>query len=766
MPFIHPGIFWTGLAAVAVPVVIHLLSRRRFRTRYWAAMRFLLESLRENRRRLRIEELILLLLRCLIVLVLAAGLARFTGCGASGILGDDAAKTVVYILDDSPSMTQRAGDTSAFASAKEDLSAALAELGQQDRVAVITTSAAAGDEPVLPLSFVGDLDIESLSARLESLPASDLSARTATALETAGDMLSGVDGPKWLVLMSDCRAGDYSAGEEHQRLRERFAAIRDTGAKTMVMDYARPPRDNLTIRSMELLDSFAIADAPARVRVTVQNNSPASATAVEVGVDMLTPSGAGELIEASLPVAVIDSIKPHGRGFCELAVTFPQAGPAVLRAEIPADELGADNTAYLAVDVRDAVRMLVVDGDADTSGRGGAATFIARALDPNNDGGYGYRVDVIAPGRFAETDLNDYHMLALANVPSFSPATAEMALSEETDGESTDLRYPQIAALESFVRDGGGLLIFTGPRVNTRFYNRRLYRGGQGLLPVPLAAPVGESDLTNGFVRLDAASIRDQGPLRVFSGEGAGLLEVFRFFGFTRTAQGDGIADAGDADVLARFTDRERSPAVVSRAFGRGRVMLFTTTADTQWTDWPVEPLGSYVAVMAETVNVLARPQPEGINGPAGRPVAMDISERMRDAKVSLTTPRYPEVEKVTLAVRTDERNRRHVRYDRAEAAGVYTLQLTPPVGEPRRVLPVRNIDPAEGELAPAGESAISAAAGEDDLEYVNRTEPQRTETAGMDDRRDYWKWAIAAVLALLTTETLLARRFGHYTDS
>ncbi|MFW6066604.1 MAG: BatA domain-containing protein, partial [Planctomycetota bacterium] len=127
MPFIHPGIFWTGLAAVAAPVVIHLLSRRRFRVRYWAAMRFLLESLRENRRRLRIEELILLLLRCLIVLVLALGLARFTGCVSTGVLGDDATKTVVYVLDDSPSMTQTTGDTSAFASAKEDLSAAFSK---------------------------------------------------------------------------------------------------------------------------------------------------------------------------------------------------------------------------------------------------------------------------------------------------------------------------------------------------------------------------------------------------------------------------------------------------------------------------------------------------------------------------------------------------------------------------------------------------------------------------------------------------------------
>ncbi|MFP3936856.1 MAG: BatA domain-containing protein [Phycisphaerae bacterium] len=765
MPFIHPGIFWTGLAAVAAPVVIHLLSRRRFRVRYWAAMRFLLESLRENRRRLRIEELILLLLRCLIVLVLALGLARFTGCVSTGVLGDDATKTVVYVLDDSPSMTQTAGDTSAFASAKEDLSAALSKLGRQDRIAVITTSSASGDEPVLPLSFVGELDLESLSARLETLPASDVSGRTRTALERADEILRDVDAPGWLVLMSDFRAGDYSAGGSHQRLRERFGSIRQAGAKIVAMDYARPPRDNLTVRDVELLENFAVADTPAHVRVTVQNNSPASVTGVEVGVDVVTLSEAGDFVEASLPVSSIDSIEPGGRGHCELAVTFPQPGPAVLRAEIAADELDADNVAHLAVDVREAVRVLVVDGNYRASGSAGAATFLTRALDPNGDGGYGYRLDIIAPERLADTDLADYHMLALLNVPRFSPEASQPVGTGDSVENATELHYPKIAAIESFARQGGGVLIFTGPRVNTRFYNRRFYRGGEGILPVPLGAALGESDMPGGFVRLDSDSIRRQSPLRVFAGEGAGLLQLIRFYGFTRTAPSDELADAANVNVLARYTDRDRSPAVVSRQFGRGRVMLFTTTADRRWTDWPVEPLGSYVAVMVETVNVLARPQTESINGTVGRPIVTDITERMRDAKVSLKTPRYPEVEKLTLMPRTDERNRRRVRYDRAEYAGVYTLELTPPVGEPLRVLPVRNINPDEGDLAPAGESGLSAAIGDEQFDYVQRVGARRTDTAGMDDHRDYWRWAVAAVLVMLATETLLARRFGHYSN-
>ncbi|HKI18359.1 MAG TPA: BatA domain-containing protein, partial [Isosphaeraceae bacterium] len=57
-----------GLAAAAVPLVIHLLNRRKFREVSWAAMQFLLAALRKNRRRIRVEQWLLLAIRTLVVL--------------------------------------------------------------------------------------------------------------------------------------------------------------------------------------------------------------------------------------------------------------------------------------------------------------------------------------------------------------------------------------------------------------------------------------------------------------------------------------------------------------------------------------------------------------------------------------------------------------------------------------------------------------------------------------------------------------------------
>ena len=76
MNFITPALAIAGLIAVSIPIIIHLLSRRRRRPIEWAAMRFLLEAFHKHRRRLQIEQLILLAVRCLILALLGAALAR------------------------------------------------------------------------------------------------------------------------------------------------------------------------------------------------------------------------------------------------------------------------------------------------------------------------------------------------------------------------------------------------------------------------------------------------------------------------------------------------------------------------------------------------------------------------------------------------------------------------------------------------------------------------------------------------------------------
>ena len=73
MSFLNP-LLLSGLAAVSIPIIIHFLNRRRFRRVEWAAMRFIELSVEKNRKRMDIEDLILLAIRCLLLLLLALAL--------------------------------------------------------------------------------------------------------------------------------------------------------------------------------------------------------------------------------------------------------------------------------------------------------------------------------------------------------------------------------------------------------------------------------------------------------------------------------------------------------------------------------------------------------------------------------------------------------------------------------------------------------------------------------------------------------------------
>src|SRR4051794_11662577 len=79
MLFAFFGLWYTalafGAAAVAVPVLIHLLNRRRYKIVTWAAMRFLLNAQKQNTRRMRIEQLLLLLVRMALVGCIALAMA-------------------------------------------------------------------------------------------------------------------------------------------------------------------------------------------------------------------------------------------------------------------------------------------------------------------------------------------------------------------------------------------------------------------------------------------------------------------------------------------------------------------------------------------------------------------------------------------------------------------------------------------------------------------------------------------------------------------
>src|ERR1700688_3906534 len=99
--FLNPGFLLVAAALVSVPIIIHLINRMRFKRIRWAAMEFLLKAQKRNRRRLIIEQLLLLALRCLLVAMFGLLAMRFVFSFET-----DSSKQALHVvlLDDTLSM--------------------------------------------------------------------------------------------------------------------------------------------------------------------------------------------------------------------------------------------------------------------------------------------------------------------------------------------------------------------------------------------------------------------------------------------------------------------------------------------------------------------------------------------------------------------------------------------------------------------------------------------------------------------------------------
>src|SRR5437762_2625517 len=139
MAFFNPALLWFTLGG-SIPIIIHLLHRQKYRRVRWAAMEFLLAALKKTQRRLRLENIILLLLRILIMLLVALAIARpFFREAPLDFLADSDTHHIL-VLDTSYSMGHKKAAKSALDVAREAADKqldAIRRLTEQDKITVL-----------------------------------------------------------------------------------------------------------------------------------------------------------------------------------------------------------------------------------------------------------------------------------------------------------------------------------------------------------------------------------------------------------------------------------------------------------------------------------------------------------------------------------------------------------------------------------------------------------------------------------------------------
>ena len=543
MTFLN-SIFLFALGAVLIPLLIHLFSRQRVKTIHFSSLDFLKLLQRQKMRRVRLRQLILLLLRTLIVLFVILAFARpaLKGVLSAG-LSTRARTSAVLLLDTSFSMGLRTPKGLLFDLAKE-------------KAIEIVDLLSEGDEAWFLLAArVPDIVLHTQDFTLlrRTIAETDLSSEPTNirgALLSAMELLAkSKNANKEIYLITDMQRTGW------QGLLQGKAFPSSENIGLFLLPLVDEGGGNVSIDRVEFLDRLLEAGKPFNLQATVTNHSEQKKEnlLMQLYVD-------GKRIgQTALDVEAGRTSR------ADFAAVFERPGQVSGYVEIEEDDLALDDRRYFAIRVPEKIRVLVV-ARAESD-----AHYLKLALNPYETSQSFVFPTVTSVDRLSQYALNDFDVILLANVPRLSSA--------------------QLSRLEKAIESGRGGVILLGNDIDPRFYNSQLL---PTLCPATLRSPIGtigekSSFLTFGTMDFDHPLFK--GVLSEKS-----KIESPNFY----LAYDVSLSPA--TEPIISYSNGK--VALGEARKGAGRTMLFSTAADPEWSNlWRK---GIYVPLLYRIVQYLA----------------------------------------------------------------------------------------------------------------------------------------------------------------
>jgi hypothetical protein len=729
MMFLNPWLL-AGATAVAAPIIIHMLMRRQVKRIKWAAMRFLQVVVQRNERKLRVEDLLLLLLRCLLLLLLAIALARPAFRAASGMAFGGGARTVVIALDNSYSMGLTDGGSSRFDNGKKAAEQIVDQLPLGSKVAFLLFS-----DVARPVIAEPATDLNLVRKMIGDSALTDRGSNVHPALRDALDILKrhATDHGQ-VFLITD---GQATGWKEEAAMRREIA---EAGAHVDVVLPGPGEQPNLGVSDLALGSAMVPAGGAARFSIQATNYGKDEAHNVTVGlsVDGEPPSDQ----------AVIESIPPGESRRVSLFAKAKSGGYHAVTAQLPPDHLAADDRRTMVVRAVEEVRVLLVAGDLGATPREGDAFYLQHALAPvaeEDRDRYYIKTRIVSPAALATLKLADFDAILLVDVPRLEQA-------------------PQspVNELEKFVRDGGGLMIFPGEKTDTSFYNDAFGRN-LGLLPATMGAPWGDAG-GKGKFRLLQPSGYTHPMVSIWQDPASGTLTSTHFYkGLALTPLPPlptSNPEAGQPVTVLTYGDG--SPAIVERTWGSGRVIEFSSTGDAAWNDMPAHP--AFVPLIQRALGRLVTRRDEALNIPVGAlftyPAQPDwLYKEMTVVKpgaVSASPGAPPAGDKSKVGLIDGAPL---LQYTDTDHAGTYDITIA--TQPPAKLAFATQADPEESKLDPLPDADLkSLGQGTRVIHWEPETD-MRQALGWQGSGREFWTIFASLALAVACCETFLAGRFS-----
>jgi aerotolerance regulator-like protein/VWA domain-containing protein len=540
--FLSP-IFLIGIAAVSLPVIAHLISRKSGFKKRFPALRFLLASQGEMATRSRLKDLILLLLRALIIVLIALLFAK-PAVFSFSTADSSEPRSLALVIDNSFSM----GYGENFKKAKKEAERLIDSTPDGSFFTALPLVPERGET----ISVIQDRDTARKS--LNKISLSQTYTDNERRLEQVYSALEKTPNEeKQVVLLTDFQKNGWK--------RE---------------DYTRKWLTLIDVTETQAPGNRAVTDVESRytkesikVKLRVSNFSDSDTS------DLLTEAElSGEKIKAYIDIAP--------RDFTTEEFIFPRTRTneepeASGSASIPEDELRLDDKRHFVLSRSGALNVLIVDGDPREDSRlsesyylGSAAVTASELLRS--------RIRIKDNDSFLDEELSAYDLIFLTNVGEITP------------GKAKDL--------EGFIEQGGTAVIFPGDRVRAGSYNTLL----QNILPGELGAPA-QTDSTLVSVETDMFS-----------------EDLFDKISQARVNRSFTLIPAESSETILKLSDE--TPFLTYTSHGEGNVFLFTSTADTSWSNFAITPV--FAPVIKELLDFESLSNTKRRNYIVGDSVAID----------------------------------------------------------------------------------------------------------------------------------------------
>ena len=626
MLFLNPWIL-LGLAGVLIPVILHLVRSQAAKPYEWGAMRFLFDTVATRRKRMEWEDFLLMVTRCLLLALVALALARpfsppdsrvpwlfvlplallgvaafggsfvlssfkkrwiARGVGLLCLLAAGAAvvferqlnlsrfqtserRDIALVIDGSTSMSLDSGGETAFERSLGEAREFVKNAPRGSAFSVVLGGPAPELRTATPLTHRADV-LEVLDGlRPVGGP---FRAHEALGIATLS-LAEGNGASKDLLVFTDSQRLGWrlESPTAWENLGNAWEGL-SSKPRLLLRNLPVPAGlRNVSLTRIEISREVVGMDREVILRIPIENNGSEVVTPgllrVKVDEEVIGKKGVGQL-------------RPGEQQVLEFRYRFQKLGPQVVTASLEAgDDLPGDDQAERVIWVKKSLPVVLVEGNPSGEFFDRAASYLGLALVPHSEAGEDWFMDpkVVEVSRVGSLNLEDVAVVVLADVP----------------------RLPSGAAskIADFVLKGGGLWLISGPKNEGDFYHS--WSGGDGeISPMKL----GESVVPEGGVRAAPGSF-DHPALRLFKGRAGedlaeGLLDYYR--SVSELVVGGKVA--------ASFENGE--PFLVSRDYGRGRVMLSTCGFDGRMGSLPVRP--SFVPLVHEITTWLAGGQGVELN--------------------------------------------------------------------------------------------------------------------------------------------------------